>query len=241
MQAEYYKNGIKVSGDTRPWYNYLKQMGGTWNSNLEGGGGWIFGKNREAELMQMIGQANAGVIAQSPKEQQAAVVTPNRVLIQQPFIQQPLVQQQPRLQIAPQPTIMGAPAMPRVIFPGQVEAPRSPLIQAPAPQQFNLPVLPTVVQAPVAQPVHFANRFQAADELTYQIILYTVPLPHVGQKVTLSYGETTADYTVTTVKDTAPVDEFWITKDEQISHVVLLSGKWQINLMAVEHTIIFHK
>lgn len=238
MQAEYYKNGILVSGDTRPWYGYLKQLGGKWGQNFEGArNGWIFGKAKEAEIIQLVAQANAGTLPHSPKEQQVQV---------QPLITTPKLILQPRLQIAPQPTIMGAPAMPAIQFPAAQIAPQQQFLtpQIATPQVAKLPVIPQLLLGAVPQTVQFTNHFEAGDGLTYQIILYTVPLPYVNQKVTLKYGETSSEYTVTSIKETSPIDDFHITSDEnpeQLSHVVLINGQWKINLMEADHSIIFHK
>jgi hypothetical protein len=55
-----YNNCIVVTGDTKPIKNLLKSARGTWNARLVNPKnnqrfmGWIFGKSRETEIMQLL-------------------------------------------------------------------------------------------------------------------------------------------------------------------------------------------
>lgn len=42
--VDYSELSFVVQGDTRPYKEELKNIGGKWNANLRGGGGWVFSK-----------------------------------------------------------------------------------------------------------------------------------------------------------------------------------------------------
>jgi len=143
--------------------------------------------------------------------------------------------------------------------------------------QQTLPVMPVVVQAQIPMPaltpgravqptplvpapvqrlpaqrqyLDFPNLFIAADGLTYQIVMYTAPVPSVGQTTTLKVGENELNYTVTTIRSPdAPIDDIFITQElpeiaipgtqAPVSRAILMNGKWQIHGMQDEHTLTF--
>lgn len=225
MQAEYYGNGIAVFGDTKTWKEDIKALGGQFRRNLNGRPGWIFGRNQETELMQFIANANAGVIQPTPAQQYT-----------KPVPQTPLA---PFGQTQPGMTPQAAMARLTVAQPPQV--PRPPPIQPLAPRS---PPVPQGVQPLVPQPVTtlptqpttvaFPNMFKAADGLTYKIVMYTVVVPEVGQKVVLDdFTGNEHTYVVTNVGD----DVITITQDAQevqegtqpaVTELKLIGGTWQL-------------
>jgi len=84
----------------------------------------------------------------------------------------------------------------------------------------------------------FPNRFLGGDGLNYQVLIYTVILPNLGQKV--SYN--TDNYIVTNVKSNHTI---YITKESQENSslpekVVLINGKWKLKNYNEKHVLIFH-
>lgn len=51
---DYSEKSIVVRGDTRPHKDKLKMLGGKWNPGLRDGGGWIFSKRFEVNVMEYI-------------------------------------------------------------------------------------------------------------------------------------------------------------------------------------------
>lgn len=95
--------------------------------------------------------------------------------------------------------------------------------------------------------VNYPNQFTAGDDLVYQIIIQTCPLPVMGQKVTLKFGGKDYPYNVTKVKTLAPFDDIHITHEKLLpddpimtSHAVIINGKWQIFCMQDAHELVFH-
>ena len=87
--------------------------------------------------------------------------------------------------------------------------------------------------------LNFPNTFIAADNLTYQIIVLTCPLPSMNQKVTLQVDNQDLEYVVTKVQ--ASNNDILITNDESaISRAVIINGEWQIFCMQAPHKLIFH-
>jgi hypothetical protein len=232
LNPEYYSNNsIAVFGDSKPWKDNLKSLGGRWNQNLNGRAGWIFPRNREQELMQLISQVNSGSIQPQPFQQttfQGSIPSPvplnfnqqvmnpleslNRLSLSRNLnntenIQQPIIQQ---------PTI------------------RQPMIQPQRPY--------TNIQS-LQSNTSFPNYFTAADGLTYQIIMTTAVVPTLNQRVSINSGDTTNEYTVSFVKEQYPVDIVKITSNNDASVLTLniINGNWKVNSnFEGEHTIVFH-
>src|SRR5437868_552335 len=246
MEAQFYSDkSIAVFGDTRPWANNLKEMGGKYNSNLRGQPGWIFSRNKEAEIMQFIANANAGYIqplpqAQSyaqpiPREQIQQLMSPDAAMQRLTLIQQ----QQPNLLPSIQPLIRPASPKPMSYPLQSVITPMQPRPLSPSRPQIPKPL----VQLP-PQPltISFPNAFSAGDGLNYQVVIYTCPLPSLNQSVTLKVGDQNLEYIISQVKQTAPVDEFLISQvgdETAVSRVVIISGKWQVHCMPEEHSLVF--
>jgi hypothetical protein len=248
-------------------------MGGKFNGNLRGRPGWIFQKAKEAELMQFIGQANQGLVQPTPQTTTTyttATATAQPQLQMVPFgVTAPAMTPQAamaRLTIAqpvtPMPTATVTPTQPMIPTPLPQITPMIPTPQVLAPQiptpqvavtQMVKPLSPKPVATQPAQPltVAFPNFFTAADGLTYQIIIYTAPVPEVGQQVTLTVGDTNLEYTVTAIQKTAaPIDDILITQvlpegtpegtEAQTSRAIIMNGKWQVHCMQDDHTLTFH-
>jgi hypothetical protein len=72
LRAQYSNtpNGIQkiaVFGETKTWKEDLKALGGRFFKNIDNQGpAWSFPKEKEAELMQFIANANAGVVQPTP-------------------------------------------------------------------------------------------------------------------------------------------------------------------------------
>jgi len=73
MYVEPYKNSIGIFGNTKPWKENIKDMGGKFNSKLTGQDGqkmvgWlIFDKERETEIREFVDQANSKQISALPQ------------------------------------------------------------------------------------------------------------------------------------------------------------------------------
>ena len=224
MQAEYYKGGIAVFGNTRPWKENLKAIGGSFNKNLDGRAGWVFRKADEATVMQLIANANAGLI----QPMTAAAPQVGAIPVAQPqMVPMGLVQPAMTPQAAMTRLVVAAPVQPA--------QPRTPIaVPAPQPQLLTLG-LPTVARA--------------RDGLVYQIVMYTVPMPSEGQKLILKVRAAELHYTVATIiaaAPPAPIEEILVryelpatAEQEPLSRAILSEGKWQIQGMQDAHTITF--
>lgn len=234
LQAEYYSDkSIAVFGETKPFSAEMKTLGGKFNYNLGGRPGWIFPKSKETELMQFIANVNAGLYQPQPVVFQQTIA---QAPIPQPTIPQPAMSPRSatvRL-INMQPTVSQVPTPfqhPQISIPNipQMSVPRP---NSPAPTGVNVQVTPSSVTYP--------NVFTAADGQSYQIIMYTVPLPKVGQKVDIVINDNTTSYQVEKVPN-HPVDSMILTKLDDSTTTVgnLVSGKWQIPSITERHDIIF--
>lgn len=52
--TDYSEKSVVVRGDTKEHKEELKKLGGKWNGNLQGGGGWIFSKKCEDKVLAYI-------------------------------------------------------------------------------------------------------------------------------------------------------------------------------------------
>jgi len=90
--------------------------------------------------------------------------------------------------------------------------------------------------------LNYPNRFIAADNLSYQIIVQTCILPHVNQKVTVNHTSGSFDSTVININENA--NDILLTYQEddttKQTRAVIINGKWQIHLLATDHELIFH-
>lgn len=241
MEAQYYsEKSIAVFGDTKPWANNLRSLGGKFNSNLKGRPGWIFPKTKENEVIDLVSRANQGLIQPSVAGTTTQVnypltltgvpanypppltglnikpVSPNRAMA--------TLINQPEVPIIPRPTV--APMIPK------------PIVAPVSPQPVTvLPAKPVTVS--------FNNMFIAADGLTYQIVMYTVPVPSIGQKVLVTVEDFTADYVVSSIESKGSiVDDILITEENteqepSVSRAIIMNGQWKIHCLQDEHTVTF--
>lgn len=238
MQAEYYTDkSIAVFGETKPWANDLRNLGGKFNANLKGRPGWIFQRSKEAELMQFIINANGGLI--QPSQSTTSSYQPS--MVPQTFMQPALSPQaaMSRLSLAQPPARINIPqpavgTIPDILLPPKPISPGIPKPFVPLQQQ------PTQLSYP--------NLFTGGDGLTYQVLIYTVPYPQINQNATLSVGDSSVEYTVTDIsKTSSPYDSILITRTDTlgseepaVSQAVIVNGKWRINGMQADHNITFH-
>lgn len=112
--------------------------------------------------------------------------------------------------------------------------------------QTTIPPVPKPMTPLQTQPavLNFPNLFTAADGLSYQVVIYTVPCPKVGQDVTLTVGENSDEYQVSSIHNSAPpFDSFSIVKKNAVEptyQAVLMKGEWKIQFMQEEHKLTFH-
>ena len=71
---DYSEKSIVVRGETRKYSEQLKKFSGLFNSNLRGGAGWIYSKNKREEIQAFINSLQAGV--SEIKEAVDVAVTP---------------------------------------------------------------------------------------------------------------------------------------------------------------------
>jgi hypothetical protein len=239
MQAEYYSDkSIAVFGETKPWASNLRTLGGKFNGSLRGRPGWIFQRAKEPELMQFIAQANQGMIQPAPVTTFTAAPTQ---MVPQGYMQPAMSPQAALTQLTTaQATTPFRVPSPRLAMPQQNILAPKPLSPAP------VGLLP---QQPLG--VSFPNTFTAADGLSYQIILYTAPIPTVGQFLTVSVGEDSFNYQVSAINsESYPIDDILITQvlpgtaepdtEPATSRAIIMKGKWQIFCMQNDHTITLH-
>lgn len=90
----------------------------------------------------------------------------------------------------------------------------------------------STLQAAAPMTVNFPNRFLAANGVQYQIVMYTVPLPQVGQKAQLTdSGNVTDTLTVKSVNAQGDIVKFEsVTTEEGESEYEarIINGKWQL-------------
>ena len=271
MQAvQYTDKSIAVFGDTKPWAGNLRELGGKFNGKLRNGTGsapgWIFPMKLQGEVMQFIAQANSGMIQPT-----APNYGQNQFQAQLPTQMAPFGQTQPAMtpQTAMAQLATAQVAYPRVTIPfPQVAIPQTqtapgaipfPQVNIQQPQtthialpQAHKPLLPAPVNVFPAPPikVNFPHMFTAADGLLYQIIIYAVIVPVVGQRVTLVIGNNNLDYTVSALQTNSPSDDILIRQvipenadpaiEPAISRAVVMCGKWQIPALQEEHSLTFH-
>lgn len=222
MEAVYYsEKSIAIYGDTKPYASYLRDLGGKFNNNLNGKPGWIFPKTKEGEILKFLGEAASGQVqSQNYQQSQMAQLVP-------------MSQNRPAMN--PNDALSRLTAMQR--------KPPSPNINRKLPS-------PRTVLEPVITTLNFPNRFIGADGLSYQILIYTVPLPRIGQSVTITVGIDNFEYTVTSLENqTDNIDNIILTQvvmpeaggtEPGVSKAVIVNGEWKIFGMIDEHIITFN-
>lgn len=223
MEAQYYSDrSIAVFGDSEPWKENLKQLGGRFNryldykdqnGNIIKTPGWIFPKSKESAIVKFINDANANAIKILPPQPPSPLLA--TVYPSQPPTQSP-----------------SQPPSRRVVSKTKV------VKSVKASDQHNrgkVDLTPTKVS--------FPNMFVGADNLNYQIILYTVVMPSVNQLFDIQVGDQILNYKVITIeKQEAPFDSIIVApvdNNETLSRAVVINGRWKIEGMDVEHSLIF--
>ena len=93
--------------------------------------------------------------------------------------------------------------------------------------------------------LNFPNRFVGSDNLSYQIIIETCPLPLLNQKVTVKYTDVDNQFEsfVSSINDGSPINDIILTyvedSTDKQTRAIILNGKWQIYLMESNHELIF--
>lgn len=65
--VDYSDKSFAVYGDTKPYKDELRQLGGKFNSNLKGGPGWIFPNKLIDDVAEFVAVANNALRQASPK------------------------------------------------------------------------------------------------------------------------------------------------------------------------------
>ena len=168
-----YKNSIAVFGDTKPWKENIKSMGGKFNGYLRPSGpdgpkeaGWVLPKDKEQELREFVEDANSGNIKR----------------------------------MSPSTAASGA-------------GPRA--------------------------------RLATGQRLQYQKITYNVPLPYVGQGVTLTIPDDSESMLsvvgITNDRGNGIIDICTLEDAEGVSYTgAVVSGVWEILDFCKDHTLTFH-
>lgn len=222
MEVEQYsEKSIAVFGNYSPWANDLLRLGGRPNANLRGRPGYIFGLKSAQAVVDFVNQANAGQVMPTVGAVVARPVMLGPVATPAPMVARTAV----------------APAL----------SPRTAVLQATqaAPAYVAAPLRPAV--QPVAQlpgtatTVNYPNLFTAADGLTYQIMVITVPLPEAGQRVHLAVGDVQIPYHISEVEKAYSALMLKDGTDTELSRIVIIGDKWQICGFDDAHEILFFK
>lgn len=251
MQSfQYTDKSIAVFGETKPWSENLKALGGKFNYNLQGKPGWIFSATKYPQLAEFIAQANAGTIRPAaPQLPQFAPMPMPGAAAGVPAAM-PMA---PPVRISPSvPLQLNVASGPIPVNPAMMARPLAPLAPLVTPAAMDpaaalarlqqAPIVNRTVAAAVPQQLSFPNRFTAGDNVEYQIVVLTLPVPKVGQKVKLQAGEEEIPLTVTSIEKTdGPLDSIILTKDgsEDTTRGVVLSGVWKIDKMEAPHKLTF--
>ncbi len=226
MEVEYYsEKSIVVYGNTKAFKDQLKELGGKYNPNLRKGPGWIFSKNKENDIIEFVKNNNGNIQTLEQLKLEDINELPRCAAILSQNLEQFSHAQIKAIAMSPQ----------NLNFKGITEPPK-----------------PTTMLPSSLIQLNYPNVFTAGDGNNYQIIIYTLPLPSMNQKVTLKveYADEDVSFVVAAINSPfnklAPFDDILLTKitenkDEEIARVraVIINGKWQILHMKNEHDLIF--
>lgn len=178
--VNYSDSAIAVYGETKPWVEQLKNLGGKYNRNLKDGPGWIFSLKKKDEVDEFVKSSN-----------NVKLVKDDNLHITKITNQSSMIQEKKNVSTK-------------------------------------------------TQEVSFPSVFTGPDNLQYQIVMYTVVLPHINQKVMLVTGVEKLEFVVSSFEKTFPISEITIQNEEgDIYNVYLISGKWKIRELKDEHQLIF--
>jgi hypothetical protein len=65
---QYSEKAIVIRGNSQPYLESLKKLGGKWNANLKGGGGWIFPNSKKLKIEELNLEINNGSVKAIPYE-----------------------------------------------------------------------------------------------------------------------------------------------------------------------------
>jgi len=216
----YSANAIAVFGDTKTWKNELKNLGGKYNPNLKGQAGWIFNKNQEAVVNNLVSQIVNGQI--QPTYQPTYQTTQLPVPLN--FTQN---------------TMDGNDAFNRLkISKNSIEDNKTNLPNF----VYKQPIKPYSNIQTIQNNLSFPNFFTAADGLNYQIIMTTTIVPTLNQKVSIVIGETSTDYKISHVKSNYPFDISNIKNENDETELILniINGVWKVVSLNENHNVVFH-
>ena len=70
---QYSEKAIAVRGNTQPYKENLKDLGGKWNAGLRGGGGWIFPNSKKIKIEELNGLISKGEVTTAPVEKKTYI------------------------------------------------------------------------------------------------------------------------------------------------------------------------
>lgn len=225
---QYTDKSVALFGDsTRQLTPYLKEYGGRFNRNLRGRPGWIFSAQRTLELQEFVGRVQAGQIPLQPVATQTPaarrVTPPTGVLPVMRFPKSPMLH-------AATP-VKG------------IQVTQRPVAAPMTAAQVELPIRMPIAQQTGVQ-INYPATFRAADNVNYQILVYTVPLPYVGQRLVVTVGEEEIPYEVIELDNgNFPVTSLLVRADDaredEVSRMVLVGGEFQIWGFEDQHNVKF--
>lgn len=223
----YSEKSFAVYGDTKPWAGSLESIGGKFNGNLRDGPGWIFSKSRELELLSFVEQANQGSITPAPTKFSSNTGI-KKMQYSTPFQK-------------------SIPELTKPLNPYQQHTPMS---ASDAMLKLERAKAKSVLPSSSTS-LKFPNIFQAADDHFYQISVYTLPLPVINQKISVSYDSFTAIYSISDIKTSHPVDSMKLSlestndedseifPDELDSYVIC--GSWKLDPLKFSYPLDSYK
>lgn len=75
---QYSEKAIVVRGNTIQYKDKLLELGGKWNSNLKGGGGWIFPNSKKKNIEELESKITSGEVKPVEVSQSSSRDTTNR-------------------------------------------------------------------------------------------------------------------------------------------------------------------
>lgn len=195
MEISAYGKGYAVFGNTQPFKEDLKALGGRYNRNLGGKPGWVFGTNKLQELTEFVTAANSG----ESITESITTLSPS----------------------IPRPSTTSA----TTVTSGNQSVPRT------VHQIRTKPVtIPTTVNYP--------NIFMGADNKQYQILMYTVNYPVVGDNIVVNFEQGAMPCSVETVLANDHIVLRNI-RDDDTFEAKIVCGKWQLVGITEVHSMTF--
>lgn len=237
LQAvDYSDRSIAVYGDTKNYKAELQSLGGKFNSNLQGQPGWVFSKRSTDAVVNFVDQVNAGTYVAAPeiiqiRPTQLPAASPRTIALPSVSLSSraPLPVKSPRTAAIPLQSMSRIPTMAPRVMPIPTSLPK-------------VQPRPTIVpQQRIESTMDYPNRFIGGDGLQYQVIIYTVPLPIIGQTVNVTMGEEILTFTIVSINSGSHIDSIFLNDGESEVNIeaCLISGKWKLLGETREHMITF--